>query len=1131
MNSGHGINIPQPGEDYLLGTAKVPPPWNPAWQSRYPYKKWVRDITLWAMATDIPSTQVAANVVLRLGGTAREMCEELDEQQLMHGTWIQDQYTGTWNQRYSGLALLLNGLSAQFGSLDGEASIKSIAECIHFRAGPNEDVDSVVARFSTMCNRCVDEANVDFGHQGRAWLFLTGLQIPPEDWYDLLQPLDGKLPGDEPEFRQMITRIKRRGHMHRRDGIAKASHSAQRDQAGRNNHFVTEPLPSSQHHPHVQTFWQSQQHSHEPYSHDHDKSTSRMMTQHLNSSQPGISPEPMQHDYSMFSDDESVSTATEDDEPTHRELRDLEGYLSHLPPEDHGEILLHEYLAARKRWRSFTGKPTRAKRRFVRKTDRRQGSRPFKPFTSGSGRGRGSGRGNSQLGGFRGSGLALSQSEQQLIPSHGPDTSQSYAQMPQRKFQKTNPTDREGKVMECHKCGSKTHLQRECDMSGPRGRGANVSWSESNTVHYHVSEESPRVHAPLSLHYMTSDVSECQLALPMSDEQDSRLNATHPAELYRPIGVAYESDESRSGQPIQAGVSEIRIAGDPSPLPGVLVSAWTDLDSPDETRVGVEHRQGRRQHGSSDEIPIPRIIFSASQALDSPLLQPCSPRPHFADGHVSRVNRVPPNSSRPQIADSNSSHPQQCVCSEWGKQCLVQAEPGYHFCESCISGDCSCYCDTCNPRWGPQQDEWFGIESRWSSAVASNVSQSHLANLQPGKCTCSRVGPQHCSEPIVEGSHLCVSCISDCLCFCDGCNELHPNEPGSRFRNTPFPTHLVSPPPGLTLPQPPPPPHASKRTKPELNLSKDYSASEKECGQVGQTPKCMCEYQCTHPGVIRHSQGPSYGWWCNHCSPYDCICACDRCAVDDYDYDEDEHANTTHTLTRAQPDQLGITVPDLGARQEAQPTALESGSRSRSSWESDLFVDPAPTALDPPRCRCFRGGAQCQFVRTHGWFCDRCTAHRCMCPCLGCDPWEGDQDQVPSSSNLLGVTAEGPYDARSTECVCTAGGIRCNRPRGENTRYCALCTRHSCVCSCAPCDPSSTSSESSEQNIVIQATHTAPDSDPPPASRSPPTTVPPPARPIPTSNNVMNGMTEVLNSVRATRRHKYHMFPTFPVSW
>jgi len=28
----------------------------------------------------------------------------------------------------------------------------------------------------------------------------------------------------------------------------------------------------------------------------------------------------------------------------------------------------------------------------------------------------------------------------------------------------------------------------------------------------------------------------------------------------------------------------------------------------------------------------------------------------------------------------------------------------------------------------------------------------------------------------------------------------------------------------------------------------------------------------------------------------------------------------------------------------------------------------------------------------------------------------------------------------------------------------------------------------------------------------------------------MNGMTEVLNSVRATRRHKYHMFPTFPVS-
>ena len=231
MNSGNGINIPQAGEDYLLGTAKVPPPWNPAWQERYPFRKWVRDITVWSLATELPHTSIASNVVLRLGGTAREISEELSPEQLMHGRWVVDM-NGQWTQEMTGLGVLIQRLTAQFGYLDGESCIKSIADCIYFRAGPHEDVDSVSARFTALHNRCADEAHVDFGFEGRAWVFLTGLQIPPEEWYDMLQPLDGKLPSSQTEFRQLISRIKRKGHMYRKDGMARAASAAKA-----RNHF------------------------------------------------------------------------------------------------------------------------------------------------------------------------------------------------------------------------------------------------------------------------------------------------------------------------------------------------------------------------------------------------------------------------------------------------------------------------------------------------------------------------------------------------------------------------------------------------------------------------------------------------------------------------------------------------------------------------------------------------------------------------------------------------------------------------------------------------------------------------------------------------------------------------------
>ena len=54
----------------------------------------------------------------------------------------------------------------------------------------------------------------------------------------------------------------------------------------------------------------------------------------------------------------------------------------------------------------------------------------------------------------------------------------------------------------------------------------------------------------------------------------------------------------------------------------------------------------------------------------------------------------------------------RCMCNVWGMQCAEPAVRDSRFCESCMSDECLCFCDQCNPRWGPVQDAWFGADSR-----------------------------------------------------------------------------------------------------------------------------------------------------------------------------------------------------------------------------------------------------------------------------------------------------------------------------------------------------------------------------------------------------------------------------------
>eukprot|EP00972_Heterocapsa_arctica_P086377 12731408-Heterocapsa_arctica.AAC.1 len=63
-----------------MGLLKIPPAWSPSEHASFPFRSWIRDIGLWAIATDMPASQQGAAVILRLGGAARAMCAEIEPQ-------------------------------------------------------------------------------------------------------------------------------------------------------------------------------------------------------------------------------------------------------------------------------------------------------------------------------------------------------------------------------------------------------------------------------------------------------------------------------------------------------------------------------------------------------------------------------------------------------------------------------------------------------------------------------------------------------------------------------------------------------------------------------------------------------------------------------------------------------------------------------------------------------------------------------------------------------------------------------------------------------------------------------------------------------------------------------------------
>ena len=119
---------------------RIPPAWAPEMESTYSFRAYMTDVSIWVMLTDLLPHQQAAAIVMRLGGSAREMARMITPQELTVG--------GVRNGvQMDPVTYLLAGIHARFAALEEESRLSCMTEMLAFQRKPHENINALLARY------------------------------------------------------------------------------------------------------------------------------------------------------------------------------------------------------------------------------------------------------------------------------------------------------------------------------------------------------------------------------------------------------------------------------------------------------------------------------------------------------------------------------------------------------------------------------------------------------------------------------------------------------------------------------------------------------------------------------------------------------------------------------------------------------------------------------------------------------------------------------------------------------------------------------------------------------------------------------------------------------------------------
>ena len=428
------------------GVQRMPPSWDPAHQSRYSFRSWTQDLLVWSIATEMDPSRKAALVVMALRGTAQAFARSIPPQALITGGQINGVVVDP-------LTFLLHALSERFAALGDEIRLTSLTDMLGFeRSSPYEQVDELMARFDLVRSRAQEFGQLVISVPGLAWLLLKACGVNDAQLLQVLTPFGGQFPQTEADLNVLKAQLRRLGHV--LEGSPGNVAQALRSRG-------TQPS----------AYWMYPEGDETSDGHGQEQAWHASNQAYEDQSWGGGNA----HQDVWFEGSSDGGTDTD----TCSSLGDASQV--ELPAVEEGETpeeaLFWAYQRAKSMWRRYTGKPTRAVRRFGRHYIRRKGS-------SKGHKGKGKGRPNVST--F----LASLNDEEvaHIYKGIRKGKGKGKRSSGKGKGRRRNPKGRDGQVLRCFKCGSDSHLSRECPQRPSSSMQSSVQHADNQPRNFWVQQ-------------------------------------------------------------------------------------------------------------------------------------------------------------------------------------------------------------------------------------------------------------------------------------------------------------------------------------------------------------------------------------------------------------------------------------------------------------------------------------------------------------------------------------------------------------------------------------------------------------------------------------------------------------------
>ena len=440
--------------------ARLPPAWGPEMQQTYPFRRWMQDVLLWSVASDLDGSRKAALLIMQLKGGAQELARGYPPQTLIQGGLIN-------GVQADPLTYVIHGLAERFAALGEELRLGSITELLSFSRNhhQHERIDEILVRFDVARQRAHDEGQLTVSITGLTWLLLRAVGVSDSQLLQILTPFGGNFPQTEQELQVLKQQLRRMGHVLENSpgNIASALRGSQNHRG-----YFADEVNAQTH-----AFHASQSEPHPDASHDQGWALP-------DSGWGGAASVPAYAAWDAADSDNWTDTETASS------VDDLEPVTStpegSSDPAAISEHLWWAYNKAKMQWRQHLRKPPRAVRRYARR------------YLKGKGKGKGSTRPDARA--FL-SELA-DEDVHQVFKGARKGKGKGFRHTKGKgKGRRTNPRGKDGAVMRCFRCGSETHLSKECHLPRTDGVAPRPEAAANRTFLVEEASEIPN-QGPLS---------------------------------------------------------------------------------------------------------------------------------------------------------------------------------------------------------------------------------------------------------------------------------------------------------------------------------------------------------------------------------------------------------------------------------------------------------------------------------------------------------------------------------------------------------------------------------------------------------------------------------------------------------